>query len=126
MVTASYCAIFAMRLTSLDKERFPYIDDELTFDLFRRLAEALRDAGAVTPHRCGTAGSYSPYLFAVLAQVQKSRSRRGVNLNGTLAHAAPLTPEVLQFQAGPSGVQASGLANPPGTNVSSGDLVRRW
>lgn len=75
VVTVAYVAVFALRLCSLDRKRYTYIDSALVFDLVRALSKALARAGSVTPWRNGAASSYAPYLSAVLQRVEKTINR---------------------------------------------------
>lgn len=90
VVTVAYVAVFALKLCSLDPERYPYIDSQCVFDHVGELAEALSRAGSVTPWRNGAASSYAPYLAAVLERVQRnSRLEQGRRESGgvTSSHA---------------------------------------
>ncbi|CEH16165.1 hypothetical protein CBOM_06031 [Ceraceosorus bombacis] len=87
-VTVAYVSVFALKLTALDpdKQRFAYINADQTFSLVGRVASALAAAGSVTPWREGCAGSYAPYLSAVLARARRAYRKRqqegGTQVNG--------------------------------------------
>ncbi|EPQ30544.1 uncharacterized protein PFL1_02069 [Pseudozyma flocculosa PF-1] len=91
IVTPTYCAIFALRLVSSSSaaaaansdnrgqrqgsEVDVEVDAEAAFELVSRYVGALEEAGNVTAHRQGAAGSYAPYLQTVLARVRDSVGR---------------------------------------------------
>lgn len=75
VVTPTYCSIFLIHVIANvpDAERRLGVAVEATYDLIARLVEALEYAGSITPHRRGAAGSYGPYLKAVLAKTREKR-----------------------------------------------------
>lgn len=168
VVTPAYCAIFALRVTGLvssgkaGSEQAANLHIEIdavyTFNMVDKVIKVFEEADSVTDHRQSAAGSYAPFLAAVLLKAKSAwsdkQSQAGVTGTGqkrqkrshnsastssratsphvssnvpTIPHDAPLpTPieerdadavqermaddhffhQMMQFQAGPSGVQA--------------------
>ncbi|PWN52875.1 hypothetical protein IE53DRAFT_377774 [Violaceomyces palustris] len=116
VVTPTYCAIFALKIMALPEAEALNIDEEYTFNMVDQLAKALEEAGKITPHRYGAAGSYAPYLQTVLNTARKRQKMRIRAAGGQdKSLSAPASQEArsklaptssLHFQAGPSGVQS--------------------
>ncbi|PWZ02182.1 hypothetical protein BCV70DRAFT_58581 [Testicularia cyperi] len=86
VVTPAYCAIFALRVTGMvavghssrsgnaapassneqSQALYMDIDAEYTFEMVEKVTKVFEEAGNVTPHRQGAAGSYAPFLATVL------------------------------------------------------------
>jgi hypothetical protein len=91
VVTVAYVAVFALKLCSLDRQRFPYIDVDSVFDHVRRLVQELRRAGNVTAWRNGAASSYAPYLAAILSRVERSTQAKDKHEKRTSARRSSAT-----------------------------------
>lgn len=100
VVTVAYVAVFALRLCSLDRKRYPYIDSGLVFDHVRALSKALARAGSVTTWRNGAASSYAPYLSAVLHRVEKTILRERSSEAGYDPALSPSAQESIPLRKG--------------------------
>jgi hypothetical protein len=108
VVTVAYVAVFALRLCSLDKKRYPYIDSSLVFDHVRALSKALARAGSVTTWRNGAASSYAPYLSAVLHRMEKTIIREQNTKAGYDPALSPSAQEVMPHKRGDAAKHRSG------------------